>query len=96
MAVSPRSSRGLEVIDQRSVGASLGVVELIDDHNIERVSRHMGYPVRRQRLHAREHVLPTLGTSAANVQLPEVSIAQHFAVGPKRLLQNLSAMGNEE
>ena len=75
VAVSPRSSLRAKVVEEASVGARLGVMELVDDHDVEGVARDVVDAVGRQRLHAGEHVLPPLGASAADVELAEVAVA---------------------
>ena len=81
---------------QPSVGRRLGVVELVDDHDVEGVGRDVLRRRTRQGLDAGEDVLPALRARAADVELAEVGVGEHLAVGPQRLLEDLLAVRDEE
>ena len=52
--------------------------------------------VRRQRLHAGEHVVPALRSFAADVGLAEGTVGEDLTVGALRLLQDLPAVSDEQ
>ena len=95
VAVRPRSSR---VGGGRGspVGASLCVVELVDDDDRVRTGRDVGDSVCRQRLDGGEDVIPALGAGAADVELAEVGVVQDLAVGAHGLLEDLATVSDEE
>jgi len=73
-----------------------GVVELIDDHHIERVRRQVRRIQPSERLHRGEHMAPLAGALAVHQQLAEGAIAQHLAKGGEALLQDLAPVGHEQ
>ena len=85
-----------EVVDDAPVGHGLGMVKLIDHHDVEGIRRDVRDPVRRQRLHAREDMLPAFGPRTSDVQLAKVGVCQHLSVRAKRLLEDLAAVGDEQ
>ena len=71
VAVSPTSSIGLHVVEQPPVGRGLGVMELVDDHDVEVIGFDAGKPCLRERLDAGEHVAPLGGFLPIDQQLTE-------------------------
>ncbi len=96
VAVSPSSSRGRRCSRSRRYVARLGVVELVDDDDVEGIRRDVRHAVDGQRLHAGEDVPPALRPRAADVQLAEVRVGEHFAIGAERLLEDLPAVRDEQ
>ncbi len=84
------------MVEDPAVGDRLGVVELVDDDDLERIGRDVGDAVGGQGLHGREHVLPALRPGAPDVELAEVRVTEHLAIGATGLLQDLLAMRHEE
>ena len=84
------------MIKQPAVGAGLGVVELVDDDDVVCGGRDVADARGGQRLNACEDMLPPFRTRATDIQLREVGVVQHLAVGPQGLLQNLPAVRNEK
>jgi hypothetical protein len=84
------------VLEEPFVGRRLGVVELVDDDDVEVVGWDPVHPVGRQRLDAGEDVLPALRPSAADVELAERAVGEHLAVGAQRLLEDLLAVRDEQ
>ena len=95
VAVRPSSSCGLEVVEQPVVRRRRGVVELVDDDDVERVGRDLLQPICVQRLDHREDV-PALRDPAAAVDLAERAVAKHGAIGRQRLPQDLLAVRDEQ
>ena len=85
-----------QVVEEPSVRRRLGVVELVDDHDVVGVGRDVRDAVRLQGLHAGEDVVPTLRARAGDVQLTERGVGEDFSVGPQRLLEDLLAVRDEE
>ena len=61
-----------EVVEDAPVGHSLGVMELVDDYDLERIGRDVGNAIGGQGLHGREHVLPSAPDVRTDVKLAEV------------------------
>lgn len=92
----PEQLEGGEPLEQAPVRRGLRVVELVDHHDLERVPGEVPHVVRRQALHAREHVPPPLGPPTVDVQLAEGTVAEDLAVSAQRLLQDFLAVGHEQ
>src|SRR5699024_1841492 len=92
----PEKLDRLQVVNEFPIRSRLGVMELVDANDGKRVTRDGGDAVRGQGLHASKDVFPAFGPRAADVQLAEITVAQDFAIGPERLLQNLSSMSDKE
>jgi hypothetical protein len=60
------------------VARGFGVVELIDDHHVERVRRQVRRIQPSERLHRGEHVAPLAGALAIHQQLAEGAIARSW------------------
>ena len=71
----------LEVIDDSPVRRRFGMVELIDDDDLEGVGRDIGDAVRTERLNTGEDVAPPLWAGTADVQLAERRVRQDLSVG---------------
>lgn len=84
------------MLEDPPVGASLRVVELVYDDDVEGVGRDGADVVCGERLDACEHVLPSLGSGAPDIELTEASIGEDLAVGAQRLGEDLLAVGDEE
>ena len=72
------------------------MVELIDDHHVERVWRQVRRIDPRERLHRGEHMAPLAGALAIHQQFAEGAVAQHLAEGGEALLQDLAPVGYEK
>ena len=72
---------GRQVAQPALVASGGGVVELIDDHHVERVRRQVRRIQPSERLHRGEHMAPLAGALAIHQQLAEGAIAQHLAEG---------------
>ena len=81
--------------EQPVVRLRRGVMELVDNHNIERVRDDLLESRLLKRLDHREDVM-TLGDPSSAVKLPEGAVAQDRAIGRERLSQDLLAVGNEQ
>jgi hypothetical protein len=92
----PEQDGRLEVFEQSSVGARLGVVELVDDDDVEVTGIELGEVKLVERLHGAEHVPPLAGPLAADKQLAEIALAQHVPEGRQALGQQLLAVGDEQ
>jgi hypothetical protein len=92
----PEQLAGLEAVQQPAVGRGLGVVELVDDDDVEGGGVEVVHAVCRERLHAGEHVAPALRPGPADPHLAEGGVAQDLAVGAQRLGEDLRAVGDEE
>lgn len=85
----------LQPLEEPLVACRGGVMELVDDKDVEGVGIEPLDSLGRERLDHREDVL-ALGDPAAAVDLAEGAVAQHRAVGRQRLSQDLLAVGDEE
>ena len=91
----PEEFAGLEVVEKPPIGRRLGVVELVDDDDVERVGGDLG-DAAGERLDAGEDVSPLARDVPADIQLAEGAVAEDLAVGAQRLLEDLLAVGDEE
>lgn len=87
---------GPEVVEDRLVGASLCVVELVDDDDRVRIGWEIGDAVCRERLDGCEDVTPSLRAGAADVELTEVGVVQNLSVRAQGLFEDLSTVSDEE
>ena len=87
----PEELAGLELVQEAAVAGRFGVVELVDDGDVELAEVDSA-----ERLNRREHVGPRGRHLPGDVHLAEGAVAQHLAVGPPGLLENLPAVGDEE
>ena len=87
---------GQEVIQEATVGCGFGVVELVDDDDVERRVVEGGQCGRMQGLHGGEDVPPALGMLPIHEQFTEVRVGQHFPIRPQRLLQDLLTVRYEQ
>ena len=85
----------LQALEEPVVACRGGVVELVDDKDIEGVGVEPLDSLGRERLDHREDVLAG-GDPPAAVDLAEGAVAQHRPVGRQRLPQDLLAVGDEE
>ena len=97
VAVRPSSSTGCEVVEQPLVRRRGGVVELVDDHDVEvirgparRGPRRAGSGSRRRRARSRSVVAPPTHFS------PKDGVAQRVPEGREALVEDLLAVGDEE
>src|SRR3546814_9149675 len=79
----------LEVVKYRSIGGRFGVVELVDDHHVERGRIEVLYAQRVQRLDTGEHVRAIYRTFAADAFLAEARYDQRLSEGATRLIKAL-------
>ena len=86
----------LEVVEDASVRRRRRVVELVDDDDVVRRRVDGRQICRGERLHTREHVRVVHGTMPVDEQLAEVRVTQHLRVRAPRLLEDLSAMRDEQ
>ena len=70
---------GLKVVEEPSVGGRLGVVELVDDDDIEGIRGDLG-DAAGERLDAGEDVPPLARDVSADVQLTERAVTENLAV----------------
>ena len=82
------------MFEQVPVGVGRGVVELVDDDDIEVVRREMAQVP--QTLHGREHVLELHRPAAVAPHLSERSVAQVLAERRTGLLEQFLAVGDEQ
>ena len=75
----------MQVIDDAPIGLRLGVVELVNDDDVEGIGRDVVDAISVKRLNARKDVLPPFRPGTTDVQLAEVRIGEHLPVGPQRL-----------
>ena len=85
-----------DVIEERAVGRGGGVVEFVNDHNVEMISGEVLESGCIEALDRSEDMLELAGSLAANPQLAERSIADPVAKGGETLLQDLFAVRDEE
>jgi hypothetical protein len=85
-----------EVIQEPFVGGCRGVVELVDDDDVERIRLETRQLQLRQRLHGREHVPPLPRPISVHVQLAKRSLAQHLPEGAEALAQQLLPVRHEQ
>ena len=102
-AVAALRSRGqadkhlrLQVIEQRAVGRGLGVVELIDVHDVEPVRFELARVQAMQRLDRGEHVTPLARHFSSDELLPEIAAPQHVPERLQRLVEDLLAVRDEQ
>src|SRR5690606_4607057 len=89
---SQEVSRG-QVLQQTRVGVGFGVVELVDDDDVEAVRLQPCHGITgMQGLNRREHVPPLPRTFACDVLFTERAVAQHLAELGTRLFEDLPAM----
>ncbi len=69
------------MVEQPAVGRSLRVVKLVDHHEVVGVGSDTGRSIRGQRLDACEDVAPAFRAGATDIQLAEVGVVEHLAVG---------------
>ena len=62
---------GRQVAQPALIAGGGGVVELIDDHHVERVRRQVGRIQPSERLHRGEHMAPLAGALAIHQQFTE-------------------------
>lgn len=86
----------LEMVDDPPICGGRGVVELVDDDDVEVVGSQLLKPLDVQRLDAGEHVIPSPGLHAGVQQLAERGVVQDFPVGAQRLLEDLLAVSHEQ
>ena len=92
----PEQLGRLDVLEQRSVRRRRGVVELVDDHDVE-VRRIEGTePDCVEALDRREDVLESLRAMLADPELAEARIAQRVSERRPALLQDLLPVGHEQ
>ena len=83
------------MLEQPAIRRGGGMVEFVDDDDIEVVRREMFQPRSVQALNGGKDVLETAWPLAANPQLTEGVIAERLAKGGLRLREDLFAMGDE-
>ena len=88
--------RGLQVIEERGVGIGGGVVELIDDHDVELRRVDVAEVGSADRLHRREDVLPSIGPFAAEPHLSEGAVLEDVTEHVAALAQDRVAVGDEQ
>ena len=76
---------GLHVIEQPPIGRGLGVVELVDHHDVEVIGLDGGKPFGGQRLDAGEDVAPFGRLIPVDQQFTERRLGQHLLIHPPRL-----------
>jgi hypothetical protein len=92
----PEKLLGFQMVEQPAVRGRHGMVELIDDDDVEEVRLQLLDAEGRQRLDGRENVLPLPRLVVPHVEFTEGTVLHKVAVGAHRLLENLLAMGDEE
>ncbi len=87
---------GLEVVEQRRVGPGRGVVELVDDDDVElpRVER-LKFPGG-ERLDRCEHMVPAAGLVASNPEFTEAAVLEDVSKGCPGSFQDLLAVRHEQ
>lgn len=84
------------MVKDAAICCRLGVVELVDHHDVEgcgikRVEVHAA-----QGLHGREDVAMLGRVFAADQEFAEVGVVEHVGVGTAGLLQDFLAVGHEQ
>ena len=92
----PQELAGSHMVEQSSIGRSRGVVELVDDHDIEVTRIEICEPGGIQALDRCEDVLEASWALPADPELTEGVVAQAVAKRRQALLEDLLAMGNEQ
>ena len=80
------------MVQQAAIGAGLRVMELINNDHGKGIWWNRLDAVRRQGLHTGKHVLPRVGSGAADIQLRKAAVSQDLPVRPQGLLKDLLAM----
>jgi hypothetical protein len=86
----------LQVIQQTPVGGRHGVVEFIDDDDIEEVRFQLFNAERGQRLDRGEDVLPLFRLVFPHIEFAEGTVLHDIPVGAHRLFEDFLAVSDEE
>src|SRR5690606_2541701 len=85
-----------EMLQERLVGRRCGVMELVDDHDIEMVRRDVVWAANTEALNRGEHVLEAVRSLASYPPLAECRIAKRMAECGQALVENLFSVCDEQ
>ena len=84
------------MVEELAVGRGRGVMELVDDDNVEMIRFEMIEVSGMQALDRREYVVEALGAGSSDPLLAKACVTQRVAESPHTLIQDLFAVGDEK